>query len=163
MTCPKAYFHHSIPMVLFHGPKGWQGPVAFQSLVDVPAEEFIPYTPDFRCMLYDLSPFGMDRLAGNATVRILGDLLGAFGRPDFEGRVGRTIDTLNELMNAPGFARYIEIVFRYVLQVFDIPKEDLGQLVTGTLKRDVKEFLMTTYEQLIQEGRKEGRKAPTVF
>ena len=55
-------------------------------------------------------------------------------------------------MNAPGFARYLEILFRYVLQVFDIPKDDLGNLVTGTIKRDVKELLMTTYERLIQEG-----------
>lgn len=146
-----------IPMVLFHGPRGWQGPLAFQSLVDVPAASFAPYTPEFRCRLYDLSPFGKDQLEGNAVVRILGDLLGAFGRPDFEKRVTRAIDTLNELMNAPGFARYLEILFRYILQVFDIPKEDLGRLVTGTLKRDVKEFLMTTYEQLIQEGRQEGR------
>jgi hypothetical protein len=28
--------------------------------------------------------------------------------------------------------------------------------VTGTLKQDVEEFLMTTYEQLKQEGRLEG-------
>ena len=133
--------------------------MAFQSLVDMPDESFTPCTLDFQCRLYDLSPFGMDRLVGSALVRILGDLLGAFGRPDFEERVRRAIDTLNELMNSPGFARYLEILFRYVLQVFDIPKEDLRQLVTRTLKRDVKEFLMTTYEQLIQEG----RKAPTVF
>jgi hypothetical protein len=95
-------------------------------------------------------------VAGNAAVRILGDLLGAFGRPDFEDRVKRAFDTLNELMNAPGFARLLEIMFRYILQVFDIPKEDLGNLVIRTLKPDVKEFLMTTYEQLKQEGRQEG-------
>jgi len=145
-----------IPMVLFHGPRGWQGPLSFQSLVDIPAERFVPYTPAFQCILYDLSPFGKDQLAGNAVIRILGDLLGAYGRPDFEKRVERAFDTLNALMNAPGFARYLEIVFRYVLQVFDIPKENLGHLVTQTLKPDVKEFLMTTYEQLKQEGRQEG-------
>ena len=145
-----------IPMVLFHGPKGWQGPLSFQSLVDIPAESFVPYTPAFQCILYDLSPFGKDHLAGNAVIRILGDLLGAYGRPDFEERVERAFDTLNELMNAPSFARYLEIMFRYTLQVFDIPKEDLGHLVIRTLKPDVKEFLMTTYEQLKQEGEQKG-------
>ena len=44
------------------------------------------------------------------------------------------------------------IFFRYVLDVFDIPKDDLAHLVTQTLKPDVKEFLMTTSEQLRQEG-----------
>jgi hypothetical protein len=146
-----------IPMVLFHGPRGWQGPLSFQDLVDIPAESFVPYTPAFRCILYDLSPYGKDHLAGNAVIRILGDLLGARGRPDFEGRVKRAFHTLNELMNAPGFARLLEIVFRYVLQVFDIPKDDLGHLVTQTLKPDVKKFLMTTYEQLRQEGEQKGR------
>jgi len=83
-------------------------------------------------------------MPGNALVRIMGHLLGAFGRADFEERVERALQTLNELLNAPGFARYLDILFRYVLQVFDIPKEDLGRLVIGTVKRDVKEFLMTT-------------------
>ena len=145
-----------VPMVLLHGPKGWQGPISFQDLVDIPAESFAPYTPAFQCMLYDLSPFGKDQLAGNAVVRILGDLLGAYGQPDFEQKVERAFDTLNELMNAPGFARLLEIIFRYVLDVFDIPKDDLVHLVTKTLKPDVKEFLMTTSEQLRQEGEQIG-------
>lgn len=63
---------------------------------------------------------------------------------------------MNELMNAPGFARHLEILFRYVLQGFDLPKESLGELLTGTLKRDVKDFLMTTCEHLIQEGEQTG-------
>ncbi|MBI4595161.1 MAG: Rpn family recombination-promoting nuclease/putative transposase [Candidatus Tectomicrobia bacterium] len=145
-----------VPMVLFHGPKGWRGPLAFQSLVDMPAESFAPYTPQFQGRLYDLSPFGRDQLAGNAVIRILEDLLGAVGRRDFEERVKRALETLNELMNAPSFARYLEIIFRYVLQVFDIQAEKLGDMVTQTLKPDVKEFIMTTYEQLIQKGKKEG-------
>jgi len=68
----------------------------------------------------------------------------------------RAVDTLNELLTAGSFSRYLEIVFRYVLQVFDIPKEELGQLVTRAVKPDVKEFIMTTYEQLKEEGRREG-------
>ena len=146
-----------IPMVLFHGPDGWQGPTRFESLVDTPAESFLPFIPHFECRLFDLSPFGQDRLMGNAIVRILGDLLGAHGRPDPEARVARAFDTLNELLNAPSFARYLEIFFRYVLQVFKIPKEDLGCLVTRIIQQDVEDFLMTTYEQLLQEGRVEGR------
>jgi predicted transposase YdaD len=145
-----------VPMVLFHGPRGWQGPLSLHSLVEIPGEGFAPYTPDFQCKLYDLSPFGKDQLAGNALVRILGDLLGAAGRPDFYERVTRVFHILNEFANAPSFARYLEILFRYILQVFDLPKEDLGHLVTETLKPDVKEFLMTTYEQLIQEGKQIG-------
>ena len=75
-----------IPLVLFHGPKGWQGPVTFRSLVDFPDESFLPYIPDSQCMLYDLSPFGKDQLAGNAIVRILWDLLSALGRTDLSAR-----------------------------------------------------------------------------
>ena len=145
-----------IPMVLFHGPRGWRGPISFQSLVDIPGASFEPYVPAFEHRLYDLSPFGKDELAGNAVVRIMGDLLGAYGRPDFAPRLKRALETLNELMGAPSFAKYLEIVFRYILQVFDMPQQELGELVTQTLRPDVKEFLMTTYEQLIQKGRQEG-------
>jgi predicted transposase YdaD len=141
-----------IPMVLFHGPKGWRRAPTFESLVDMPDESFVACTPKFQYRLFDLSPFGEDTVAGNAEVRILGDMLGAFGRKDFMERVTRALDTLNELSKAPGFARYLEILFRYVLEVYDIPRDDLVQLVTRTLKHDVKETIMTTYERLIEEG-----------
>jgi predicted transposase YdaD len=145
-----------VPMVLFHGPKGWKGPLSFHDLVESPAESFATCTPAFQCMLYDLSPFGKDELTGSAIIRIMRDLLGAFGRPDFQGRVRKALETMNELMQAPGFARYLEIVFRYILNVFDIPREELGDIVMQTLKPDAKELLMTTAEQLIQQGMKEG-------
>jgi predicted transposase YdaD len=145
-----------VPMVLFHGPRGWQGAPAFDALVDAPDDAFAPYTPRFRFRLFDLSPFGEEELAGNAVVRILGDALGAYGRGDFKARVARAFDALNELANAPGFARYLEILFRYVLQVHDIPKEELVRLVTQTVRPNVREAIMTTYEQLIEEGKQMG-------
>jgi hypothetical protein len=55
-------------------------------------------------------------------------------------------------MDAPSFARLLEIIFRYVLQVFEIPEEKLGHLVTVTLKPEVKELVRTTYEQLVPKG-----------
>jgi predicted transposase YdaD len=141
-----------IPMVLFHGPRGWRRAPTFESLVDMPDKSFAAYTPKFQYRLFDLSPFGKDTVAGNAEIRILGDVLGALGRKDFMERVTRAFGTLNELSQAPGFARYLEVLFRYVLEVYDIPKDDLVQLVTCTLKHDVKETIMTTYERLIEEG-----------
>ncbi len=146
-----------VPMVLFHGPKGWRGAPAFEALVDAPDDAFAPYTPGFRFRLFDLSPFGEEELAGNAVVRILGDALGAYGRRDFKARVARAFDALNELVHAPGFARYLEVLFRYVLQVHDIPKDELVRLVTQNVKPDVREAVMTTYEQLIEEGKRMGR------
>ncbi|MBM9538603.1 DUF4351 domain-containing protein [Desulfobulbus alkaliphilus] len=53
---------------------------------------------------------------------------------------------------APGFAQYLEIVFRYVLQISDMPQEQLGQMVNQTIKHDVEDVIMTTYEKLRQEG-----------
>ena len=149
-----------IPMVVFHGSRGWQGPVSFDGLVDVPHQSFLPYTPAFQCKLFDLSPLGREELAGNAMVRILSDLFSTYGLPEREGlgKLRNVFATLNELLQAPGFAQYLEIVFRYALQIGDIPKEQLGRMVIETIKtHDVEDFLMTTYEQLKQEGRLEGR------
>ncbi|MBM9538923.1 hypothetical protein, partial [Desulfobulbus alkaliphilus] len=60
-----------------HGAKGWQGPVTFDALVDMPHQCFLPYTPTFQCKLFDLSAHGMEELAGNAMVRVISDLLRA--------------------------------------------------------------------------------------
>jgi predicted transposase YdaD len=145
-----------VPMALFHGPRGWQGTPDFESLIEVPDDGFAPYIPKFRFRLYDLSPFGEVELAGNAVVRILGDALGAYGRKDFKVRVTRAIDALNELTHAPGFARYLEVLFRYILEVCDIPKQELLGIATQTIRSNVEEAIMTTYEQLIEEGKQVG-------
>jgi predicted transposase/invertase (TIGR01784 family) len=144
-----------IPMVLFHGARGWQGPVTFDALVDMPHQSFLRYTPAFHCKLFDLSAHGMAELTGNAMVRIISDLLSAQGISETEeglGKLTNAFATLNELAQAPGFAQYLEIVFRYVLQISDIPQEQLGRMVNQTIKYDVEEILMTTYEKLKQEG-----------
>ncbi|MBM9538599.1 Rpn family recombination-promoting nuclease/putative transposase [Desulfobulbus alkaliphilus] len=143
-----------IPLVVFHGAKGWQGPVTFDALVDIPHQCFLPYTPTFQCKLFDLSAHGMEELAGNAMVRVISDLFRAQGLPETEGleKLRSAFTTLNELAQAPGFAQYLEIVFRYVLQISDMPQEQLGQMVNQTIKHDVEDVIMTTYEKLRQEG-----------
>ena len=145
-----------LPMVLFHGPRGWRGASTFEALVDAPDEGFAEYIPKLRFRLFDLSPFSEEDVAGNAEVRILRDMLGAFGRKDFMTRVARAFEALNELSQSPGFARHLEILFRYVLEVYDIPKEDFIDLAAHTIKANVKEAIMTTYERLIEEGKQIG-------
>ncbi|MBM9537381.1 DUF4351 domain-containing protein [Desulfobulbus alkaliphilus] len=97
----------------------------------------------------------MEELAGNAMVRVISDLLRAQSLSQTkEGleKLRSAFTTLNELAQAPGFAQYLEIVFRYVLQISDMPQEQLGQMVSQTIKHDVEDVIMTTYEKLRQEG-----------
>jgi hypothetical protein len=72
--------------VVFHGPKGWQGPLDFQSLVEIPSDEFADYT-----------------------------------------------------------------------DVYNIPKQDLMDMAVEAVRPDVREAVMTTYEQIKQEGKLEGK------
>ena len=146
-----------LPLVVFHGPKGWQGPLDFQSLVEIPSDEFADYTPDFQIKLFNLSGPSGESLAGSAIVRIVSDILGALGRPDFTERIRRAFETLNELVEAPNFARTFEILFRYILDVYNIPKQDLMDMAVEAVKPDVREAVMTTYEQIKQEGKLEGK------
>jgi predicted transposase/invertase (TIGR01784 family) len=145
-----------IPMVLFHGPAGWQGPTDFRSLVAAPDDVFALYTPQFACRLFDLSGPQVAGLAGNALVRILGDILASHGDPDSRERIARAFATLHELIHAPGFSRYFEIIFRYILQVHDLPKEELMALAAGSLHSEMKEMVMTTYQRLIEEGKEQA-------
>jgi predicted transposase/invertase (TIGR01784 family) len=145
-----------IPMVLFHGPAGWHGPTDFRSLVAAQDDAFSLYTPRFACLLFDLSSPRVAELAGNALVRIIGDLLASHGRPDFRERLARAYATLHELIHAPGFSRYFEIIFRYILKVHDLPKEELLSLAAGSMHREMKEMVMTTYQRLIDEGKELG-------
>jgi predicted transposase YdaD len=146
-----------IPLVLFHGPTGWQGPLDFHSLFDPSLGDLAPYTPDFRIKLFDLSASSKDSIAGNGAVRMTAAVLGALGKADFLNRIAKSFQALDELAGAPDFPRYFEILFRYILDVYDIPKQNLMDLATQSIGKGITEAVMTTYEQIKQEGRLEGR------
>jgi hypothetical protein len=140
-----------LPLVVFHGPKGWQGPLDFHSLVEIPSDDFAGYTPNFDLKLFDLSGPSAESLAGSAMVRVLSDILGALGKQDFTKRICSALEALNELAAAPNFARTFEILFRYIFDVYNIPKQDLMDMAVGAVKPDVREVVMTTYEQIKSE------------
>ena len=146
-----------VPLVLFHGPAGWQGPLDFHSLFQPPLDDFAPYTPNFNVKLFDLSAPTQEPVAGNAAVRMAAAILGAHGKPDFFSRIVKSFQALDELAGAADFARYFEILFRYILDVYDIPKQSLMDLAVQSIGKDVREAVMTTYEQIKQEGKQEGR------
>ncbi len=146
-----------LPLVLFHGPTGWQGPIDFHSLFHLPLEDFALYTPNFRMKLFDLSSPSEEPVAGNAAVRMAAAILGAHGKPDFLKRIVKSFQALDELAGAPDFARCFEILFRYILDVYDIPKQSLMDLAVESIGKDITEAVMTTYEQIREEGKQEGR------
>ena len=45
------------------------------------------------------------------------------------------------------------MLLRYVLAVYDIVKQDLMDMAVEAVKPDMREAVMTTYEQIKQEGR----------
>jgi hypothetical protein len=88
---------------------------------------------------------------------MMAHILGAQGKADFILRIRKAFETLNELAEAPSFARTFEILFRYILDVYDIPKQSLMDMAIDSIGKDVREAAMTTYEQIKQEGRIEGK------
>jgi hypothetical protein len=124
-----------LPLVVFHGPKGWQGPLDFQSLVEIPSDEFADYTPDFRIKLFDLSGPSGEALAGSAIGRIVSDILGALGQPGFTERIRRAFETLNELAQSLNFSRYFEILSRYIGASCETPEKFRAGFVRHLLLR----------------------------
>ncbi|MBM9537379.1 Rpn family recombination-promoting nuclease/putative transposase [Desulfobulbus alkaliphilus] len=62
-----------IPLLVFHGAKGWQGPVTFDALVDMPHQCFLPYTPTFQ-KIRDTSPIFMGNIGHSLEVRKIGEV-----------------------------------------------------------------------------------------
>jgi len=147
-----------LSLVFLHGPKEWQGPLDFHSLVELPSEDFARYTPDFHIILFDLTGPAGEAVAGNAVVRMMADILGALGRQDFMERIEKAFNILNELVEAPNFARYFEILFRYILDVYDVHEKTLMDMAVRSIKKDVREAAVTTSERIREEGRVEGER-----
>ncbi|MGA1825409.1 MAG: Rpn family recombination-promoting nuclease/putative transposase [bacterium] len=59
-----------IPLVLYHGKKRWTISKRFSDLIMGYREELIPYLPDFKYLLYDLSTYTDEEIKGNIKLKV---------------------------------------------------------------------------------------------
>lgn len=102
-----------IPLVFYHGASEWQIAADFQSLLDVP-EAMIPYVPQFRYWLYDLSQIPEQQIQGEVALRLSLLVLKCLQQPQADARFLGLIDLMVELSKQQRGIAQLSTLLRYV-------------------------------------------------
>jgi hypothetical protein len=152
---------------MYHGVTPWSEPRLFDALLDVPASvrpAVAPYLVQFAYLLDDLSEMSDDELRDGAMLTALAKLATvclkhARTSRDFLKILVRWMDIAREVATAPNGLSALAQVLCYILEVNDhVEREARQALLERELGPEAKEAIVTAGQQLIEQGRREGRR-----
>ena len=154
-----------IPVVMYHGLAPWSEPRTFDALLDVPAgmrPAVDPYLVQFAYLLDDLSAISDDELREGAMRSALAKLVAMCfkhgrTRADFIAILGRWMNVVRDVVRAPHGLEALAQVMRYILEVNEhVGAEALQELLEREVGPEAKDAIVTTGQQLIQQGVEKG-------
>ncbi len=154
-----------VPLVVYHGRKGWEGRTDLAAMV-AGYEELPPelkkMVPNYAYLLYDLTRYSDEEIKGEVRLRIL---LSVFrdifvkDRQEFRESVLKAGEYLKQLEDKEKGLEYFEIFMRYVFSArADMTMADLKEIVEQ-MEANYPEgsaLTMTLAELLIEEGEARG-------
>lgn len=149
-----------LPVLLYHGREPWPYERQFIDQFCGPAETLLDSIPDFRILLVDLSRYTDDDIRGTLTSRIILLLFKHIFHPDLRAKLPDIMEFLREVIAQKSGLRMLEIVLRYIYSAAEntLSVDDVVNIVRRTLQAHGGEIPMTIAQQLLQQGREEGRK-----
>lgn len=145
-----------IPIVVYHGkPKGQA--IRLVDLVGLPDPDLAAYVPNFDMAFYDFSPDADEAIKGQLFLQLVLSCLRAKNVPESLHHLGEIINLLGRLDDSATSMHWSAVIFRYIINVMDIDKGVVHDLVTQSLSENKEGMIMTLAEQWKQEGRMEGR------
>jgi hypothetical protein len=153
-----------LPLVLAHGPRRWNAPMEFLTLMDLPEptrKVLRPFVPNFRYALDDLARFDDAALLSRAMTEYakltLFFLQNARSGSGWFTRLGTWGDVFRALLRRPTGARALTTLVHYVSLVVDGPvSEEFRKALEAAAGPEVKEVVMTWAETLRSEGETRG-------
>jgi predicted transposase/invertase (TIGR01784 family) len=157
-----------VPVVFHHSETGWTAPTAFAELLDADIElldALDPHIPRLRLLIDDLSAADDAALRARSHRELalvaLSLLVRARHNPSVLGELRRLKRAVEAVLAAPNGVGAVAALFAYTLAVGEDPAGDV-QAFAQSMGPDATEAFMTGAQQLIEQGRAEGRAAEKV-
>ena len=144
-----------IPIVIYHGLTT-RTSTRLSELIDLPGPELEGYVPDFDTVFYDFSPDSEQEIKGLITLKLVLSCFRAKNRPSLLHHVVNIFKLLNELDDSESSMRWLEVIFRYMMQTMDISEKDLQDIAHRTLSVGKEDTIMTLAQRLESKGMQKG-------
>ncbi len=140
-----------VPLVFFHGRNTWTIPLDFGEMVQADADT-AAFVPSFRYALHDLGSGPQEALSGAAPIRAVLSALRYVQRNDVVTREVLTA-ILRDLPDGSVLER---IVFRYIVEKYEVPLDDVEAVLENTKQDGGKALMGTIAETWEKQGEAKG-------
>ena len=148
-----------VPIVLYHGPKGWTKVRSFGQLFDEQLpEEFKRFVPDYDYILCDLSEYSDEEIKGEVLLRIVWLIFKYIYSGEFLERLPGILSLLRELEDLETGLLHLRAILRYLSEqeVVKITPQELKDAVEEALPEKGGELMASLAEVWKAEAFKEG-------
>jgi predicted transposase/invertase (TIGR01784 family) len=145
-----------IPLVVYHGPSGWNVARRLDQLIDVP-RALQRFLPQFSIELIDLSAYDDQELRGEAFMHASLLLLKYILREELPGELTKIIALLAAMSEQERALDCIKLLVNYVVQATDrVDAKTLQVAIRQGLENQGNKLMPTLAEQWASEGREQG-------
>jgi len=153
---PKGPLPPALPVVFYHGARRWRVAKSFRGLVHCP-EELVPYLPDFRYELCDLSTYADEDIRGQVLLRAALLALKYAVRPGLAEHLPAIFGLFHKLSRSQSGIESLETLLRYLVCASDdVDSDDLHRILERNLPGTGDELMPTIAERWVQQGLQQG-------
>jgi predicted transposase/invertase (TIGR01784 family) len=146
-----------LPIVLYHGERGWPVDTRFDALFVGP-EELRAYWPSFAFHLTDLSQYSDEQIRGAVGLQGVLLLLKHIHDEDVTVHLAGVVRLLADLLRQERGVEWLYTFLRYVSAAGQLVEEaELRQIVESVFPQRSQAIMATLAEKWLEAGKKEGR------
>ena len=145
-----------IRFIFYHGKRLWSHAKKVEKLLTKYGGALQKFLPLNNCVSFDLSDRNIDLLAISLTLKACLYTLKHIRGENFRERLPGLFEILRQITLDEDNTRIIERLVTYIYQAGDINIREYKEYIQAIGQEEVEKIIITTYEQILREGRKEG-------
>jgi len=150
-------FPFPLVVILYHGATPWTHLPKMDELI-----ESVPGMPtgllNYPLILIDISELRPEQFRGHPVLQVLLELLQLASKNRLVAEFERVIERLKSVRKDPRIKYWLTSISRYALAVAKVGKEQIANAFSKIVnKKEAYKMVMTTAEELLVQGRTEGR------
>ncbi|WP_295446405.1 Rpn family recombination-promoting nuclease/putative transposase [uncultured Thiodictyon sp.] len=143
------------PLVLYHGSRQWRVPASFQDLVEPLPEALVPYVPQFRYALHDISVRTNAEIKGEVLTRLVQLALRHIYSREPTGPLRELLALMRQIADQTTATEILSTLLRYYVQANTrLDEETVRTLLKETPSGDA--IMQTFIDRYIEQGRQQG-------
>ena len=144
-----------VPFIYYHGKENWLYKPLPLLIKNIP-NTLKKFVPDFDSIFVDLNKMSESELRNIDNLMLLSALFMQKFSFDQQSLLNRILEIITHVSNyEQNRGNFLQKVFVYFNELVEIDLDDLKKLIES-LPKDTKYNIMTTYQLIKQEGKKEG-------